>query len=204
MAKRDPATYAWSTPVLVVLFVVITLAQGMCVPPLPLSFLPLLTALTSSTLCAQDGRLHGPEVALQGGRDRDLHQALALPAVARRRAAEPQDVPDQAGQAARRRLLGVLAQAECVSLSLLSRPPLPPSLARARTQKRERADYISDWTQGLIWGLSAGSGTDSYIPYFYPVFHGIMLLHRNTRDDAKCARKYGKDWEEYKKLVPYS
>jgi hypothetical protein len=31
-----------------------------------------------------------------------------------------------------------------------------------------------------------------------------MLLHRNARDDAKCARKYGKDWEEYKRRVPYS
>lgn len=31
-----------------------------------------------------------------------------------------------------------------------------------------------------------------------------MLLHRNARDEAKCARKYGDDWTRYKKLVPYS
>lgn len=31
-----------------------------------------------------------------------------------------------------------------------------------------------------------------------------MLLHRNSRDEAKCARKYGDDWKRYKQLVPYS
>ncbi|GAA5982914.1 hypothetical protein JCM11641_002625 [Rhodosporidiobolus odoratus] len=65
-----------------------------------------------------------------------------------------------------------------------------------------KPNYISDWVQGLVWGLSAG--LNSKIPFFYPVFHGIMLLHRNARDDAKCARKYGEDWVKYKKLVPYS
>lgn len=63
-------------------------------------------------------------------------------------------------------------------------------------------DYISDWIQAIIWGASAGQG--SVIPYYYPVFHATMLLHRNSRDEAKCARKYGDDWVRYKKLVPYS
>lgn len=31
-----------------------------------------------------------------------------------------------------------------------------------------------------------------------------MLLHRNARDDVKCARKYGEDWQKYKQMVPYS
>lgn len=31
-----------------------------------------------------------------------------------------------------------------------------------------------------------------------------MLLHRNARDDARCARKYKKSWIEYNKAVPYS
>lgn len=65
-----------------------------------------------------------------------------------------------------------------------------------------RADYIADWIQALIWGASAG--THSLIPYYYPVFHCTMLLHRNSRDDAKCARKYGDDWKRYKELVPCS
>lgn len=44
-------------------------------------------------------------------------------------------------------------------------------------------DYISDWIQALCWGLSTGFG--SKITYFYPVFHIIMLLHRNSRDNAR-------------------
>ncbi len=30
-----------------------------------------------------------------------------------------------------------------------------------------------------------------------------MLFHRNSRDDSKCAAKYGKDWETYCREVPY-
>lgn len=63
-------------------------------------------------------------------------------------------------------------------------------------------DYTFDWFQALVWGFSAGQG--SVIPYFYPLFHITMLLHRNSRDDARCARKYGKSWKEYKEKVPYT
>ncbi|ORY88724.1 ergosterol biosynthesis ERG4/ERG24 [Leucosporidium creatinivorum] len=65
-----------------------------------------------------------------------------------------------------------------------------------------KPNYTSDWIQALIWGLSTGFG--SAIPYWYPVFHLTMLLHRNARDDARCARKYKKSWIEYNKAVPYS
>jgi protein-S-isoprenylcysteine O-methyltransferase Ste14 len=27
--------------------------------------------------------------------------------------------------------------------------------------------------------------------------------HRAIRDDAECAKKYGEDWDEYKRRVPY-
>ena len=63
-------------------------------------------------------------------------------------------------------------------------------------------DYTLDWFQALVWGISAG--TNSVIPYFYPAFHITMLLHRNARDDARCARKYKKSWVEYQQKVPYS
>ncbi|KAM0752194.1 ERG4/ERG24 ergosterol biosynthesis protein [Meredithblackwellia eburnea MCA 4105] len=65
-----------------------------------------------------------------------------------------------------------------------------------------KPNYIADWIQAICWALSTGFG--SKIPYFYPVFHLTMLLHRNARDNARCARKYGDDWVEYQKLVPYS
>ncbi|SCZ99184.1 BZ3500_MvSof-1268-A1-R1_Chr3-1g05861 [Microbotryum saponariae] len=65
-----------------------------------------------------------------------------------------------------------------------------------------KPNYTFDWFQAVVWGLSAGQG--SAIPYFYPLFHITMLLHRNARDNAKCARKYGKSWIEYKQKVPYT
>jgi delta14-sterol reductase len=33
--------------------------------------------------------------------------------------------------------------------------------------------------------------------YFYIVYFFVLLAHRQMRDDAKCERKYGKDWEKY-------
>ena len=39
--------------------------------------------------------------------------------------------------------------------------------------------------------------------YFYVLYFAILLIHRELRDEEKCERKYGDDWEEYKKKVPY-
>ena len=33
--------------------------------------------------------------------------------------------------------------------------------------------------------------------YFYIVYFFVLLAHRQMRDDVKCERKYGKDWEKY-------
>ncbi|GAA5929696.1 hypothetical protein JCM1841_005940 [Sporobolomyces salmonicolor] len=67
-----------------------------------------------------------------------------------------------------------------------------------------KPNYTFDWFQAVVWALSAGARLNSKIPYFYPVFHLTMLLHRNGRDNARCARKYADDWVKYQKLVPYS
>jgi protein-S-isoprenylcysteine O-methyltransferase Ste14 len=37
--------------------------------------------------------------------------------------------------------------------------------------------------------------------YFYIVYFAVLLIHRDRRDDEKCSRKYGEDWEKYKKIV---
>ncbi|KAL2259635.1 hypothetical protein VTK26DRAFT_6626 [Humicola hyalothermophila] len=37
--------------------------------------------------------------------------------------------------------------------------------------------------------------------YFYIVYFAVLLIHRDRRDDEKCTRKYGEDWEKYKKIV---
>ena len=38
--------------------------------------------------------------------------------------------------------------------------------------------------------------------YFYVLYFAILLIHRERRDEQKCRRKYGKDWDEYRKKVP--
>ena len=43
------------------------------------------------------------------------------------------------------------------------------------------------------WGLA--------ITYFYVVYFGILLVHREMRDEEKCERKYGDDWKRYKEIV---
>ena len=39
------------------------------------------------------------------------------------------------------------------------------------------------------------------ITYFYMLYFAILLIHREMRDEAKCRRKYGADWEKYCEIV---
>ena len=39
------------------------------------------------------------------------------------------------------------------------------------------------------------------ITYFYVIYFAVLLVHRERRDDIKCHRKYGSDWEKYKQIV---
>ncbi|MEZ4450188.1 MAG: hypothetical protein R3B09_11995 [Nannocystaceae bacterium] len=41
------------------------------------------------------------------------------------------------------------------------------------------------------------------VPYFYVAYFTILLVHRERRDHAACAAKYGADWEAYCAKVPY-
>lgn len=41
------------------------------------------------------------------------------------------------------------------------------------------------------------------ITYFYMLYFAILLIHREMRDEEKCRRKYGKDWEAYCQKVRY-
>ena len=64
-----------------------------------------------------------------------------------------------------------------------------------------KINYSADWLMGVSWCATCGGG--SIIPYFYAIYFGILLIHRAWRDDHACSHKYGKDWERYKKKVPY-
>ncbi|KAK3068987.1 erg24, C-14 sterol reductase [Teratosphaeriaceae sp. CCFEE 6253] len=41
------------------------------------------------------------------------------------------------------------------------------------------------------------------VTYFYLLYFAVLLVHRERRDEEKCRRKYGKDWDAYCKKVPY-
>lgn len=62
-------------------------------------------------------------------------------------------------------------------------------------------NYFGDLLMGLAWCLSTGFARP--VPYFYIVYFSILLLHRERRDHAMCARKYGKDWDAYCRKVPW-
>lgn len=61
-------------------------------------------------------------------------------------------------------------------------------------------NYLGDLFMALSWCLTTGFG--SILTYFYVIYFAILLIHRERRDDHKCAKKYGKSWEEYCKAVP--
>ena len=62
-------------------------------------------------------------------------------------------------------------------------------------------NYTADWMMGLSWCLCCG--VDHIVPYFYAIYFGILLLHRDLRDGEACEKKYGADWEKYCKIVKY-
>lgn len=65
----------------------------------------------------------------------------------------------------------------------------------------QHINYFGDWLMAWGWCLTTGFRTP--ITYFYVIYFGTLLIHRQIRDDAKCSEKYGEQWEEYKRQVPY-
>jgi 7-dehydrocholesterol reductase len=60
--------------------------------------------------------------------------------------------------------------------------------------------YVPEVLAALCWSLPAGL---SYgLPYFYVVFLAVLLVHRAIRDEERCAKKYGRFWDEYCERVP--
>ncbi|KAI8466239.1 MAG: sterol reductase [Monoraphidium minutum] len=65
-------------------------------------------------------------------------------------------------------------------------------------------NYLGDWIMGLAWCLPCGAaGAAAVVPYFYCLYFAALLLHRERRDEAACAAKYGADWRRYCALVPW-
>ncbi|KZF23528.1 Delta(14)-sterol reductase [Xylona heveae TC161] len=53
----------------------------------------------------------------------------------------------------------------------------------------------------VVQGEARGWGM--IVTYFYVAYFGVLLVHREMRDEQKCRRKYGNDWDEYRKKVPW-
>jgi len=64
-----------------------------------------------------------------------------------------------------------------------------------------KINYTGDYLMGLSYSLLCG--TSSVVPYYYSIYFLILLVHRSIRDDELCHEKYGDDWLEYKRIVPY-
>ncbi len=60
-------------------------------------------------------------------------------------------------------------------------------------------NYVGDIMMALAWCLPCLF--ESPLPYFYVIYFTILLVHRQRRDDKKCAEKYGKDWAKYRERV---
>jgi hypothetical protein len=62
-------------------------------------------------------------------------------------------------------------------------------------------NYLGDLMMALAWCLTCGLSRP--LPYFYVVYLTILLVHRERRDHAACAAKYGADWTRYCEKVRY-
>lgn len=69
--------------------------------------------------------------------------------------------------------------------------------------------YVPEILAALCWSLPAGLHTLAQpgrllfvVPFFYVAFLTVLLVDRAFRDAARCESKYGKYYEQYKKLVP--
>lgn len=62
-------------------------------------------------------------------------------------------------------------------------------------------NYMGDLMMAAAWCLACGFG--SVVPYFYFLYFAPLLVNRERRDHKLCKEKYGDDWDEYCKRVPY-
>eukprot|EP01087_Luapelamoeba_hula_P004160 TRINITY_DN1410_c0_g1_i1.p1 TRINITY_DN1410_c0_g1~~TRINITY_DN1410_c0_g1_i1.p1 ORF type:complete len:425 (-),score=39.37 TRINITY_DN1410_c0_g1_i1:53-1327(-) len=62
-------------------------------------------------------------------------------------------------------------------------------------------NYTGDILLGL--GFSLPCGFRSVLPYTYPIYLTLLLVHREVRDNNRCADKYKEVWNQYCARVPY-
>ncbi len=93
------------------------------------------------------------------------------------------------------------------SAPIWGRPPLvietapgTPLLASGFWGLARHPNYAGDLMMGLAWCLCCGARP---LAYFYIVYFTILLVHRERRDAAHCAARYGEAWQAYTARVRY-
>jgi len=61
--------------------------------------------------------------------------------------------------------------------------------------------YLPEILAALCWSLPVLFNT--LLPYFYVMYLVALMVNRMRRLDKRCHKRYGSDWEEYCKRVPY-
>lgn len=61
--------------------------------------------------------------------------------------------------------------------------------------------YVPEFLGAFFWSVPALF--DSFLPFFYVIFLALLMVERAVRDDRRCAKKYGEDWNKYCEKVPY-
>ena len=56
-------------------------------------------------------------------------------------------------------------------------------------------NYVGDILMATSWSLPCLFA--SPLPYFYPIYFAILLIHRERRDHHLCSKKYAADWDAY-------
>ncbi|KAF2675068.1 putative C-14 sterol reductase [Microthyrium microscopicum] len=62
---------------------------------------------------------------------------------------------------------------------------------------------VNKMLDGRIVAQDGAKGWGMLYTYFYVAYFAFLLVHREGRDDAACAKKYGDDWARYKKIVKW-
>ncbi|KAJ1334993.1 Delta14-sterol reductase [Microdochium nivale] len=62
-------------------------------------------------------------------------------------------------------------------------------------------DQVFAMTDGRVVVQGPAKYWGMLFTYFYVLYFAVLLVHRDGRDDEKCSRKYGADWEKYKSIV---
>ncbi len=78
-----------------------------------------------------------------------------------------------------------------------------PLLASGWVGMARKIHYTADLAMATCWALACGAAPwQNAVVWFYPAFFLAMIAHRARRDEARCRRKYGEDWERLKRNVP--